>query len=603
MHSQWNAMSVASTLLNHGSRRYAGRFIPILLFITLIAMARVASATTYPANTTYYISTSGCNNSNPGTSSSAPWCDFTNVNANTFSQGDQILLHTGSSWSTGMAPLGSGASANPITIGCYGTTCSSNYPVINAGSSTPSIYLLNPSWWIVTNLTLTGSNDGLWCHFTQLGNQGLIFQNLYIYNLNGSSPSIIFDGYNANPPTSIPSGQYIISGVTFQNIGISNAGAINLTADYANAQQVNNGYPNAQQNILMKNITASNYKGCFGFANAENIIVMDSFWQQGDADGSCGAATYMVALSNTTFNNGIFYDDAFTNGSDNGAFVYDNQESQIAWRGAYFYKNSASGIEGAENLCFANCTSSTNSQFEVSSSTFYDNSTQVECTDPGNSSATYGFYGDISVAYSPETQMAVSNNLYSDTSQSCNAFVNRVNSSYQTLTNNINFSGSGLYNSASQFSGTQGQNQWTYEYWNGSAWWVLTPTYNSSIGYWNFSTGAWINQFDIQPDTCTSCWTARMWQAPSTGTVYVAGWVLKNTTGTAVQVGINHNGSWVWGNGSGSWYTLGANDVVGVATDATVSVTAGEYLVFVVGNQSGATTANAVVSWMPSITY
>ena len=40
----------------------------------------------------------------------------------------------------------------------------------------------------------------------------------------------------------------------------------------------------------------------------------------------------------------------------------------------------------------------------------------------------------------------------------------------------------------------------------------------------------------------------------------VAGWVLKNTTGTEVQVGINHNGSWVWGNGSGSWYTLGAND-------------------------------------------
>ncbi len=69
------------------------------------------------------------------------------------------------------------------------------------------------------------------------------------------APSIIFDGYNSNPPTSIPSGQYIISGVTFQNIGISNAGAINLTADYANAQQVNNGYVNAQQNILMKNIS------------------------------------------------------------------------------------------------------------------------------------------------------------------------------------------------------------------------------------------------------------------------------------------------------------------------------------------------------------
>ena len=199
--------------------------------------------------------------------------------------------------------------------------------------------------------------------------------------------------------------------------------------------------------------------------------------------------------------------------------------------------------------------------------------------------------------------MTVQNNLYSDTSQSCNAFVNQVNPSYQTLTNNINFASSDMYNSAFQYSGTQGTNQWTYEYWNGSAWWVVTPTYNSSTGYWNFNTGAWIDQFDIQPDTCTICLTARMWQAPSTGTVTVAGWVLKNTTGTEVQVGINHNGTWVWGNGSGSSYTLGANDQVGVATNATVSVTEGDYLVFAVGNQSGGTAANAVVSWMPSITY
>ena len=555
--------------------------------------AAVSSATTYPidSNTTYYIGNSGCSDGNAGTSSSAPWCTFNNVNGRTFSPGDQILLASGSGWLQQMSPLGSGVSGNPITIGCYGSTCSSNYPVINAGSSNPGIYLVNPSWWTVTNLTLTGSSAGISSYFTQLGNQGLVFENLYIYNLNG--PSIAFDGYNSNPPTSIPSSQYIISGVTFQNIGIANAGTINLTAGYAGAQQVNNGYPNAQQNILMKNVYASNYKGCFGFANAEDVTVIDSFWQQGDADGSCGTATYMVALNNVTFNNGIYSDDAWTNNYDNGAFVYDNQETEIRWRGDYFYQNAASGIEGAENLCFNTCSSSTNSQFEVSSSAFYGNSTQDECS----------YYGDISVAYSPETQMTVQNNVYSDTSQSCNAFVNQANPTYQTFINNTNIAPNGLYNSAFQYSGTQGANQWTYEYWNGSAWWVVTPTYNSSTGYWNFSTGAWIDQFDIQPDICTDCWTARMWQAPSTGTVTVAGWVLKNTTGTEVQAGISHNGTWVWGNGSGSWYTLGANDQVGVATNATVSVAAGDYLVFAVGNQSGGTAANAVVSWMPSISY
>jgi hypothetical protein len=108
--------------------------------------AAVSSATTYPinSNTTYYIGNSGCSDGNAGTSSSAPWCTFNNVNGRTFSPGDQILLASGSGWLQQMSPLGSGVSGNPITIGCYGSTCSSNYPVINAGSSNPGIYLVNP---------------------------------------------------------------------------------------------------------------------------------------------------------------------------------------------------------------------------------------------------------------------------------------------------------------------------------------------------------------------------------------------------------------------------------------------------------------------------
>ena len=152
MISQRTRRSETSIPPNRDRKRFAEKCLRALVSLfTLIGLAQVASATTYPANTTYYISNSSCNNSNPGTSSSAPWCDFTNVNANTFSQGDQILLRSGSSWSSGMAPLGSGASGNPIIIGCYGSTCSSNYPVINAGSSNPGIYLLNPSWWILSN--------------------------------------------------------------------------------------------------------------------------------------------------------------------------------------------------------------------------------------------------------------------------------------------------------------------------------------------------------------------------------------------------------------------------------------------------------------------
>ena len=50
------------------------------------------------ALTTYFVdnrSGSSCSNAGTGTSSSAPWCDFTPVNSRTYGPGDQILLARG----------------------------------------------------------------------------------------------------------------------------------------------------------------------------------------------------------------------------------------------------------------------------------------------------------------------------------------------------------------------------------------------------------------------------------------------------------------------------------------------------------------------------
>jgi len=116
-----------------------GSGIAIALCPWLLPLAKAA----YPTNTTYYINNTGtpaCSNSNAGTSSSAPWCDFTNVNSQTFSQGDQILLYSGGSWSGVMTPLGSGASGNPITIGCYpSASCSTTYPTISSPTYTAQV--------------------------------------------------------------------------------------------------------------------------------------------------------------------------------------------------------------------------------------------------------------------------------------------------------------------------------------------------------------------------------------------------------------------------------------------------------------------------------
>ena len=75
-------------------------------------------------NTTYYVnnqSGSGCSNAGAGTSSAAPWCDFTPVNAATFQPGDQILLARGAVWNQVLQLHGSGTSGSWITLDAYGS--------------------------------------------------------------------------------------------------------------------------------------------------------------------------------------------------------------------------------------------------------------------------------------------------------------------------------------------------------------------------------------------------------------------------------------------------------------------------------------------------
>lgn len=566
--------------------------------------SQTAKCAAYPANTTYYISNTGCSNGNDGKTPLSPWCDFANVNGSTFSPGDAILLQSGGQWTGTLRPLGNGSIASPISIGCYdspSSSCQVNFPSITSSSTETSVSLQNPSHWRVAYLTLTGGQSGIWVRFTSLGNSDLAFSHLYLHDQPGIEPSIGFDGLNSNPPQAIPAGQSIISDVTISNVYMIRAGGIGFTAGYANAQQVNNGYSNAQSNILMSNVSAVDYHSCFALANASHVKMISSYFENADKDGHCGAGFYVTTVDDFTITNSIFYRQPFSNVNDNAVFVYDNQETALKWYGDYFFQNGGSGIEGAENPSFSYSTVSTNSAFEIKSSTFFQNSTANVCSVPSNPSATYGYYGDISVAYSPQTTMVVTGNLYSDSAQTCNGFVVRQNAAFQSLFNNLNF-GSELFNSGSQFSGTQGQNQWLNERWDGSTW-ANSSMYDDNLRAWTFPSGGSIGQFDIKPDSCAKCWTARIWQAPRAGNVHVVGWVAKNTTGTTAQVGINKSGVWIWGDGNGSWRTLGANDRDGVSTNVNTTVAAGEWLVFVVGDQTSGDPSAAVVSWMPSITY
>lgn len=73
------------------------------------------------AQTTYYVSSSGGDDSKLGTSESQAWKTLTKVNNLTPKAGDKILFKRGDAWEGTLTPRASGASGSPITYGAYGT--------------------------------------------------------------------------------------------------------------------------------------------------------------------------------------------------------------------------------------------------------------------------------------------------------------------------------------------------------------------------------------------------------------------------------------------------------------------------------------------------
>ena len=97
----------------------------ILLSLFLLALPARAA--------TYYVDFSGGNDSNNGTSLSAPWKTIAKVNSSTFQPGDSILFKSGEMWREQLNVPSSGAVGQPIIFGAYG---SGAQPVITGSSVT-----------------------------------------------------------------------------------------------------------------------------------------------------------------------------------------------------------------------------------------------------------------------------------------------------------------------------------------------------------------------------------------------------------------------------------------------------------------------------------
>ena len=153
------------------------------------------------------------------------------------------------------------------------------------------------------------------------------------------------------------------------------------------------------------------------------------------------------------------------------------------------------------------------------------------------------------------------------------------------------------YSASSGFTSTQGANRWSYSTWNGSA--LSAMTWDAANSRWKGPDAYSIIGSNWQhPDTVDA---ARVWTAPSAGTVRLTGSVRMQygSGGDGIRFKILKNGVQLWP--TSGWKTVAYNDTAGIPHDLAVAVAANDTIAFVV-NRNGNNNTDATL-WDPVVQY
>lgn len=596
------------------------------IIVTLLTVTCLALASTSVAradNTTFYVnnlSGSNCSDAGAGTSQSAPWCDFTPVNSRTFGPGDHILLARGASWNQQMTLNGSGSAGNPAVLDAYGS--GSNPSIIRNGSAADrGIRMNNPSYWNVSNLEIGHAGTGILVYYTTTGHAGLNFSGLYLHHIYGihedgtnSNGDYIFDSSGlefTGPVTINAANPTVVQNITIGNVeGTHNQDSIAFDWDNGGSLQSSDGTPgvNGALNVTLQSINLHDDDAAgdtnptcpenLRLTNMSHVLIFSSILNREPACGAPAgtASVFLAAVSDINFTNNILANVPDTHSYDETAIDHEALTDQVHLRDNFFGYNAGAAVEyltihppsdlgGVHDY-------STNE--EVSGNVFVNDG----INNPYNSKGGIQRAGTTTIPTG-----TIHDNLYYEPEG-----FTHVNGSGDfsgfTFTNNLQaVSATSLYNGGYQFSGTQGSNQWSYQYTtNSGANWTNLPNFDGDG--WSLASGSpfpRVRQFDIIPDACAACSTARAWTAPSSGTLSIRGRILKadNTCGDGAVVRITRNGTTIWGP-----QTVAYNDRSGIDANVdNVAVSQSDVLRFEINPGASGQNACDWSSWDPSIGY
>ena len=595
---------------------------------------------------THYVDDSAgsqCTDSGPGTSPSTPWCDFADLDGQIFAPGAQILLKRGDTFTGELGRLyGSGTSTDPIVLGAYGTGALPE--ITGTGQATDrAVWIQDASYWTVSDLDLSDVGAGLVFWYATNGHAGLTVTDVDTEDVQGvfagspaqtdlpgmyHSAGILITG-----DVAVTASETAVTGVALSDLqGYDNDDDVDISGFDANSggQQGFLSTTLGHHSVSQVSLSESSFDDDLSGENFDNLQDMSmtgvELKDTGNRGNSWGTTALFFWSSSTVtvaddilnaepgsdFSDGLDgwpYSTGHTGYLDGDAHyitevgasaVYPFTGTTVTWIGGENTDHGEADVAvcdangdncGAPTVVNTYAPTAQTQQNLYTASGLADTTHTLEITVLSATTGTDHYIdvdGFISGTSSQTTEV-------NDTDPAI------VYTSGWTLNDDTAVNASTAYNAAYDFSATQGFDQWHEQYYTPSGGWQDINPYESSDEHWG--DNGYVSRFDLSPDTCSTCPIARAWVAPNSGTVLIAGRVLKETVGgDGVTARITDDGTQIWP-ASGGAQTLSGTDTSGYDTDVTIPVSAGDILRFEVTNGGDGDATDDVTAWVPSIAY
>ena len=585
-----------------GSRQFPRLGLPFLCSAALLAGRPLLAAD-------YFINNATGSDANPGTSAGAPWATFTNVASHSFLPGDTLNLATGCTWNEELDLYGAGSPAQPIVVQPYGANSAGNQSsgpmaVIarNSQAGDHCIYLHNPNYWQVVGLELANADNALYVAADNgvPNNNGLLVYRCSFLNCAVSAsvdtPSA---GICVAAPGTLTAPTSYLAGLQISGNFFNHCSA----AWWLNPS--NDGYDTVFQMNIQNNYVENQPSQSYA-TRSTGTLIQDNWFQNcattkiapgGDTVVTTGLTTSMAFVNN------VFDGVPDVGAHDETAVDQEIGTTNQAYFGNVFYQTAGSGVESVD--IHGAGYGSVGSFFD--GNLFYENG--ASATGLPDAVGSYEQSGDTLTG-------TLNNNLYYEPDS---GFLFILGLADWSQSNNLSITNpGGVFNAALGFGPSQGANQWTYETWTpGAAWSEIggAAAANNADYAWaqlqyGDGTQGWITDLDMSPPADGTAWIGRVWTAPAAGTISIRGFVQSAlfpyqgpSTGAAAQISAGTSAAGpvttLWGGSTGQ-PILGS----GSTTDLDgIAVTAGERIAFAVNNGGSVGTANAAVSWNPTIYF